>query len=131
MTPPLDAVPVASGSTTALIRCSQCKTYKRPSDYPLRIINLEPYHVCLAHKWYWTPAKQANNWAPSATTSLEQVCDDVRQLRDGVPGSPTCWMLDGTEEDLARVVKDIASVGDWTHDVVYVPAPPDAFYHLH
>lgn len=120
MTPPLDALPVASGSTTALIRCSQCKTYKRPSDYPLRIINLEPYHVCLAHKWYWTPAKQANNWAPSATTSLEQVCDDVRQLRDGVPGSPTCWMLDGTEEDLARVVKDIASVGDWASEIVAV-----------
>ncbi|GAA5976311.1 hypothetical protein JCM10908_005453 [Rhodotorula pacifica] len=120
MAAPPEAVPVASSSATALIRCSQCKTYKRPSDYPIRIINLEPYHVCLSHKWYWTPAKQANNWAPSTTTTLDQVCDDVRQLKDGVPDTPTSWMLDGTEDDLARIVRSIANVGDWTQDSVTV-----------
>ncbi|GAA5865271.1 hypothetical protein JCM3774_004915 [Rhodotorula dairenensis] len=120
MAPPADVVPVASGSTTTLIRCSQCKTYKRPSDYPLRVINLEPYHVCLAHKWYWTPAKQANNWAPTTTTTLDQVCDDVAQLRNGVAGAQTSWMLDGNEADLSRIVRGIAGVGDWDPDAAAV-----------
>ncbi|BGP54443.1 hypothetical protein JCM8202v2_002023 [Rhodotorula sphaerocarpa] len=123
MSRPLDAAasgaPVASSSTTALIRCSQCKSYKRPSDYPLRLVNLEPYHVCLAHKWYWTAAKRAQNWAPSECKPIEQVCGEARMLREGGAQAPMSWLLAGTNGDQEGIARDIASAGNWIPN----PAP--------
>ncbi|GAA6000150.1 hypothetical protein JCM10207_007879 [Rhodosporidiobolus poonsookiae] len=106
--------PVASTSAGETIRCSQCKKNKPSTDFPLRLINLQPFQVCFAHDWYWTPAKRATSWAPAETKGVEQVCNEVRALASGVQGAVDRWMVHGGVEDRMVLVQRIAAAGGWT-----------------
>ncbi|BGP23181.1 hypothetical protein JCM10295v2_002075 [Rhodotorula toruloides] len=121
-TQPRQHEPVATTSTTPLIRCSQCKKHKLPSDFPQRVTNLQPYQVCLTHKWYWTDAKKAANWAPSEVKDIQEVCDEAVQLARGATGVPENWLVEGRPDDRAAMVQRIAHSGGWAHKQVTVRA---------
>jgi hypothetical protein len=110
-------LPVASTSTAPpplpTIRCSQCKTDKPHSHFPVRLINLQPYHVCKIHEWYWTKEKQAVHWVPDDASSVERICEGVRQLREGAEGATDKWLVKAGAEDRAALVGRIASAGKW------------------
>ncbi|BGP14464.1 hypothetical protein JCM10213_004586 [Rhodosporidiobolus nylandii] len=112
--PPTSLAP-ASGP---LIRCSQCKKDRPLSHFPIRLNNLQPYQVCTAHDWYWTDAKKASLWAPTRTSTVEQLCDEVKQLKDGRQGAPQTWKLEGSPEDRAALVQRIAAAGGWKSKTV-------------
>ncbi|GAA5855851.1 hypothetical protein JCM8547_000385 [Rhodosporidiobolus lusitaniae] len=103
----------SSSSFVPTIRCSQCKTEKPVQAFPKRIVNLRPFQVCLQHLWYWTPAKQAESWAPATTKGVDQVCSEVRDLKKGVEGATDKWMVDGGTEDRAALVQRVATAGEW------------------
>lgn len=125
-TPPRQHEPVATTSTTPLIRCSQCKKHKPPSDFPQRVTNLQPYQVCLTHNWYWTEAKKAANWAPREVKDVQQVCDEAVQLARGAAGAQENWLVEGRPEDRSAIVQRIANSGGWVHKQVYVlPCRPE------
>ncbi|GAA6037295.1 hypothetical protein JCM8097_008668 [Rhodosporidiobolus ruineniae] len=106
---PSTAEPVPEGH----IRCSQCKKHKPPHDFPTRLVNLQPYQVCLAHAWYWTVAKKAVHWAPSETTPLEVLDGDVKSLKEGGEGAADKWMVEAGKEDRAALVERIAGAAGW------------------
>ncbi|GAA5974230.1 hypothetical protein JCM11641_003341 [Rhodosporidiobolus odoratus] len=115
----ITASPVASTSQDRLLHCSQCKKDKRASDFPTRLINLQPYQVCLAHAWYWTPPKRAQ-WAPTETKNLEEVCSEVHELKQGREGAQDKWTIRGGPEERAVLVNRLASAGDWTSTAISV-----------
>ncbi|GAA5868410.1 hypothetical protein JCM1840_006983 [Sporobolomyces johnsonii] len=94
-------------------RCSQCKRTKPASDFPIRLTNLQPYLVCLAHDWYWTEAKRALHWAPEEVWSVDQVCEEARKLKEGADGTENRYMVLGEAEDRAALVQRIAEAGGW------------------
>ncbi|GAA6013032.1 hypothetical protein JCM11491_000945 [Sporobolomyces phaffii] len=112
------ASPVASTSSIPYsneptLHCSQCQKDRPVSDFPVRLINLRPYLVCLSHDWYWTDAKRASHWAPEHTSSLREACDAFATIaRDGGEYEDR-FMLDGDESDLKRIVDSLARAGDW------------------
>ncbi|BGP46467.1 hypothetical protein JCM10450v2_002312 [Rhodotorula kratochvilovae] len=106
--PPPPSAP--SPAEDGLIRCSQCKNRKPPSEYPARLINLQPYQVCTAHGWYWTPAKQLSQWAPATRSSLDKVCDEAVRVQSG----QAKWLVEGGAGDRPVLVERIAAAGNWT-----------------
>ncbi|GAA5821452.1 hypothetical protein JCM11251_004630 [Rhodosporidiobolus azoricus] len=112
--PPLPQ-PSTSHSTDSgpLIRCSQCKKHKAATEFPTRLINLEPYQVCLTHNWYWTKEKQAVHWAPTDETSMGELCEEVKALKEGEKGASDKWLVKGSAEDRAAIVQSIATAGRW------------------
>ncbi|GJN87172.1 hypothetical protein Rhopal_000117-T1 [Rhodotorula paludigena] len=96
------------------IRCSQCKKHKDPSAFPVRLINLIPYQVCLAHDWYWTEAKRATHWAPTTTISWAGLCDAARQLRADQTGAQGKWRVSGRASERESLVDRISRAGGWT-----------------
>jgi hypothetical protein len=115
--------PVPSTSTLPpppTIRCSQCKQHKLAQDFPKRIVNLQPYQVCLAHDWYWTEEKQAVHWAPENDTGVEELCEDVEKVAKGAEGARDKWKVKGGTEDRAALVQRIALAGKWKSKPKYV-----------
>lgn len=121
------SVPVASTSAppppTTSIRCSQCKKTKPLSDFPVRLINLQPYQVCRTHTWYWTKEKQAVHWVPEEVKSIERVSQEVLSVRGNVEGAVDKWMVKAASEDRAALVQRIATAGGWKSKALYAPHP--------
>ncbi|GAA6053827.1 hypothetical protein JCM3770_004738 [Rhodotorula araucariae] len=107
---PLAAPSAPAPADDGQIRCSQCKKRKPPSEYPRRLINLQPYQVCTAHGWYWTQAKQLSQWAPSTRSSLPEVCEEASRVRD----TQGKWLVEGGAGDRQVFVERIAAAGNWT-----------------
>ncbi|GAA5987167.1 hypothetical protein JCM5350_003868 [Sporobolomyces pararoseus] len=118
-TPYLDSTPVASTSAVPYtpdeqtIHCSQCNRDLPRSNFPTRLINLQPYQVCRAHEWYWTEAKRAQNWAPEHTSTLQQICDAFEQVARDDGEFEDRFMVNGEERDVDRMVQALARAGNW------------------
>ncbi|GAA5930608.1 hypothetical protein JCM1841_006817 [Sporobolomyces salmonicolor] len=110
---PAPVYPAYKPKTEPEHRCSQCKRTKPASDFPIRLTNLQPYLVCLAHDWYWTEAKRALHWAPEEVWSVDQICDEARKLKEGADGTENRFMVLGGAEDRAALVQRIAEAGGW------------------
>ncbi|GAA5946767.1 hypothetical protein JCM3765_002009 [Sporobolomyces pararoseus] len=118
-TPYLTSTPVASTSAVPYsadeetIRCSQCNHELPVSNFPTRLINLQPYQVCRTHEWYWTEAKRAQNWAPERTSTLQQICDAFEEVSKDDGEFEDRFMVDGEEDDVDRMVEALARAGNW------------------
>lgn len=118
-TPYLDSTPVASTSAVPYtpdeqtIHCSQCNRDLPRSNFPTRLINLQPYQVCRAHEWYWTEAKRAQNWAPEHTSTLQQICDAFEEVARDDGEFEDRFMVNGEERDVDRMVQALARAGNW------------------
>ncbi|GAA5931960.1 uncharacterized protein JCM15063_001085 [Sporobolomyces koalae] len=98
------------------LHCSQCKRERPVTDFPIRLINLQPYLVCLAHEWYWTEAKRSLHWAPETTSSLQEACTAFTRIAHENPLEyEDRFMLDGDEGDMETIVSRLAAAGDWTY----------------
>lgn len=117
--PYLSPAPVASTSAVpyepapGTLRCSQCNLVRPIADFPLRLVNLQPYQVCFAHEWYWTDVKRAQLWVPDHTSTLEEACDAFREIAKDDAEYDDRFMIDGDESDLHHIVDSLARAGDW------------------
>lgn len=101
-------------STEPVLHCSQCKRDRPVSAFPVRLISLQPYLVCLTHEWYWTEAKRAAQWAPERTMALAEVCEAFTEIARNEGEFEDRFMIEGDEVDLQRVVDSLANAGNWT-----------------
>ncbi|GAA6062632.1 hypothetical protein JCM10212_000294 [Sporobolomyces blumeae] len=122
-TPLAPAPSTSTASKEPSHRCSQCKKSKPTSAFPIRLVNLEPYLVCLDHDWYWTQPKRVLHWAPDKTSELNHVIQDVKKIASGsVSEYEDRFMVNGRREDLDELVRKIAQAGQWNVKKV-IPRP--------
>ncbi|GAA5912522.1 uncharacterized protein JCM6883_005931 [Sporobolomyces salmoneus] len=111
------AIPYSSSTTPvddgSLLRCSQCNVLRPSTDFPLRLINLQPYQVCFAHEWYWTDAKRLQHWAPEQTSTIQEVCDAFSEISRDDAEYDDRFMVDGQQRDLKGMVESLAKAGKW------------------
>ncbi|GAA5858121.1 hypothetical protein JCM5353_001001 [Sporobolomyces roseus] len=107
--------PVASTSSNPATNephhhCSQCKRDKPESEFPTKLINLQPYLVCTLHEWYWTEQKRVLHWAPDHSVSMSEACEIVRRIARGEECDDRL-MIKGDEDDLKEIVDTLAKAG--------------------